>query len=55
MAVRKKAGHIERGGRHHHTQPRAMRENRFAALAVVNRAASEITADGHANDGWTLE
>ena len=49
------AGDIERGGRHHHAQARAMRENRFAALAVIHRAAGKIAADGHAQHGGRLE
>src|SRR5579883_2039015 len=32
-----------------------MRENGFAALAVIHRAAGEIASDGHTNDGWRFE
>ena len=41
---------IERGGRHHHAQAGDVREDNFAALAVINGAAGEISADGNAND-----
>src|SRR5260370_33347737 len=32
-----------------------MRENRFAALAVIDRAAGEVTADGYAQDDGAFE
>src|SRR6266481_5242332 len=32
-----------------------MRENRFAALAVIDRAAGEVTADGYAEDDGAFE
>ncbi len=32
-----------------------MRENHFAALAVIDRAAGQISANGHANHGGRLE
>ena len=43
------AGDVERGGRHDHAQAGTMREDRFAALAVIDAAAGEIAADGNAN------
>ena len=43
------AAEIQRGRRHHHAQTRAMRENHFAALAVIDPAAGQIAADGSAN------
>ncbi len=43
-------GEIERGGRHDHAQTGSVSENSFAALAVIDRAAGEISADGHADN-----
>ncbi len=51
----KKAGDVERGGRHNDAQAGAVREDRFAALAVVHGSAGEIATDGDANHGGTLE
>src|SRR5208283_164137 len=50
-----KTGDIQRGGRHDHAQAGAMRKDGFAALTVINGAAGEIAADGHANDGGAFE
>ena len=51
----KKAANIEGGGRHHHAQAGDMRENNFAALAVINRAAGEVAANRHAHDDGSFE
>ena len=40
------AAEIERRGRHHHAQPGNVRERHLAALAVIDRAAGQISADG---------
>src|SRR6266436_7821315 len=50
-----KAGDIQRGARHHDAQAGAMRENGFAALAVINAATCQVAADGDSEDGGTLE
>src|SRR6266478_2381578 len=50
-----KPGDIEGGGGHHDAKAGAVRENGFAALAVINAAAGEITADSHAEHRGTLE
>src|SRR5208337_5199576 len=39
---------VQRRGRHNHAEPGTMRKDRFAALAVIHRAAREIAADRHA-------
>ena len=49
------AGNVERGGGHDDAQARAMREDRFAALAVIDAAAGEIAADGDANHRGAFE
>src|ERR1700683_1567385 len=49
------AADIEGGGRHHHAQARHVSEDDFAALAMVNRAAGEVTADRYAHDDGSLE
>src|SRR5712664_2384811 len=50
-----KAGNVEGGGRHDHAQAGAMREDGFAALAVVNAAAGEVAADGYAQHRGRFE
>src|SRR5882724_1736431 len=42
------AGYVQGGGRHHHAEAGTVREDRFAALAVIDAAAGEVAADGHA-------
>src|SRR6266850_5960539 len=49
------ASDIKRGGRHDHAQAGAVRENGFAALAVINAAAGEIPADGYTQHRGTFE
>ena len=49
------AGDIHRGGRHHDAQAGAVREDRLAALAVIDGAARKITADGYAKDHGAFE
>src|SRR5271154_3758937 len=49
------AAKIERRRRHHHSQPRNVGENYFAALAVINPATGQITADGHADHRRAFE
>ena len=46
---------VQRRGRHHHTQARAVRKYRFAALAVIHPPAGQVAADGHANDHRRFE
>ena len=46
---------IERGRRHHHAQPGNVREDYFAALAMVNGTAGEVAADGNANHRRAFE
>src|SRR2546425_6018082 len=45
-----KAGYIEGGGRHHHAEAWTVREDRFAALAMIDAAAGEVAADRHAKN-----
>ena len=49
------AAYVERSGRHHHAQAGNVREDHFAALAVIDRAAGEIAADRDANHDGRLE
>src|ERR1700722_1926991 len=46
---------IERSRRHHDAQARAVREDRFAALAVIPAAAGEIAADRDTNHRGRFE
>ena len=46
---------IERRRRHHHAQPRNVREDHFAALAVINPAARQVSADRHAHHRRAFE
>ena len=41
---------VERVGREHDPQAGNVGEDRFAALAVINRAAAEVSADRNAYD-----
>src|SRR5580693_6366574 len=47
--------HIQGGGRHYHTQPGNVREDHFSTLAVINRAAGKVAANGDAHDDRSLE
>src|ERR1700683_4955935 len=49
------AANVEGGGRHHHAQARNVSEDDFAALAMVNRAAGEVTADRYTDDDRRFE
>src|SRR5271154_1505976 len=51
----KKAADIEGGGGHHDTQAGNMGKYDFAALAVVNRAAGQVAADGYADNHRRFE
>jgi hypothetical protein len=48
-------GNIQSRGGHDDAQAGAMRENRFAALAVIDGAASQIAANRDAKDNRRLE
>src|SRR5216683_359977 len=50
-----KSGNIEGGGGHDDAKTGAVRENGFAALAVINAAAGEVAADGHTQHGGRFE
>src|ERR1700676_92427 len=50
-----KTGDIKSRGRHHDAEAGAMGENRFAALAVVDGAASQIAANRYPNDNRSFE
>ena len=50
-----KAAGIERGRRHDHAQAGNVGEKHFAGLAVIDAAAGQIAADGHANHHRRLE
>src|SRR5579863_10480438 len=47
--------HVQSRGRHYHSQPGDMREGDFSTLAVINRAAGQVAANGDAHDDWSLE
>src|SRR6516164_1550395 len=40
---------------HHHAQPRAMREDRLATLAVIHGAACKVTSDRNTHHNRSLE
>src|ERR1700676_4897155 len=50
-----KAAEIERCRRHYHAQPRHVRENHFAGLAVVKPSPCKIAADGNPDHSRRLE
>ena len=43
------------GRRHHHAQPRQVGKDRFARLAVIDRAPRQVAANRHADDHRTGE
>src|SRR3984893_3792048 len=50
-----KAWYVQSGRRHHHPEAWAVRENRFAALAVIHAAAGEVATDRHAKHDRRFE
>ena len=55
MAVRSRPLASSAGGRHHHAQARQVGEDRFARLAVIDRAPRQVAANRHADDHRTGE